>query len=109
MRHAVTISVAHGECPARAAAAALGVYPGQGRVPGDVDVPGQKGVHLQLVIAVEDVIDRVALFFEKILDNVPDHDDLGVVDHGADKDWCPHSISPLHRARTDPCRTTPCR
>src|SRR5918994_1113948 len=110
MRHAVTISVAHGECPARAAGAALGVHPGQGRVPGDVDVPGQKGVYLELVVAVENVVDRVALLFEEFLDDVPDHDDLGVVDHGADEYGClPHFCSPLLQLRTTPCRTTPCR
>ena len=57
----VAVGVAHGDGPAAAAGAALGVEPGQGRVPGDVDVPVEQRSDLQLVVGVEDDVDRTAV------------------------------------------------
>jgi hypothetical protein len=44
------IDVAHGQHPARAAGEVMDLDPDQVRVPGDVDVLGQQGLYLAIVI-----------------------------------------------------------
>ena len=85
IRDAVAIGVAHRDRAAASAGAALRVEPGERRVPGDVDVPVEQRRDLQLVVGVEDDVDRAAVRLEEVADDVPDHRDLRVVEHRADE------------------------
>ncbi len=82
----VAIGVPHRQRPAPAPAAALRVHPRQRRVPRDVDVSGQQGIHLQLVVRVVHAVHRQIVAGEEAGDDVPDHRHLRVVDHGPHQD-----------------------
>ena len=86
VRDPVAVRVAHGDGAALAQGPPLRVHPGEGRIPGDVNVPRHQRVHLQLVIAVEHAIHGAALLLEKILDDLPDHRHLRIVDYGSHQD-----------------------
>ena len=82
----VTVGVAHADGFGGAAqlfSGGPGLEPGEGRVPGDVDVASEVGLHLALVVGVEDVIEVEAPRHKVFAEALPDGDHLGVVGHSA--------------------------
>src|SRR5579885_499009 len=60
----------------------LRLKPCERRVPGNVDVAGEKRLHLAFVGRIQDVIKPQAALFEVLLEAVPDGNDLRIVSHG---------------------------
>jgi len=97
-RGQIAIGVAHTDrfrAAARCPRNALCLEPRQRRVPRDVDLPGEKSLHLAFVVRVQHVVERKAAFFEIGKKAVPDRDDFRIVGDSAEQQRTSiHSLAP---------------
>ena len=108
----VPIAVTHADCFGAAAEGgsdALGLDPGQRRIPRHVYVAREVSFHLALVIGVQDVIEIESVALEIGLEAIPDGDHLRIVGDGAEQQGSGvgHGVSVL--LRTAACRKRLCR
>src|ERR687895_2829020 len=57
----------------------LGIKPCQRRIPGDVNMAIQEGIHLHLIVGIVDHINGTLVLFKKLSDNIPNNRNFWVV------------------------------